>query len=251
VSKGPRGAAHPPGSATGTPAPGTGPTKVSQRCEGASRSSSTGDTRIGEAVSAEEGAPATPGARSNTDTRIAEGGRAEQGGGPPRHDSAEPTAPQRGCEAARRSSKDGDTRIAEGGRAEQGGGPPGPTTCGARSDRAQATVELALLLPVVAVLIAALLQVAVVARDAVLVTHAAREGARAAAVDAAPDAARRAALAATGLDPDRIEVQVTGRGEPGSQVRVEVRYRLEGWLPLLGPILTDRTFAAHAAMRVE
>jgi hypothetical protein len=104
---------------------------------------------------------------------------------------------------------------------------------------------------VVAVLLAAVLQVAVIARDAVLVTHAAREGARAAAVDADPGAARRAALGATDLDPDRLEVRVAGRGEPGSRVRVDVSYRLEGWLPLLGRVLTDRTFAAHATMRVE
>jgi Flp pilus assembly protein TadG len=112
-------------------------------------------------------------------------------------------------------------------------------------------VELALLLPVVAILLAAVLQVAVLARDAVQVTHAAREGARAAAVDADPGAARRAVLDASGLDPERLEVRVTGRGEPGSRVRVEVTYRLEAWLPLLGRVLTDRTFAAHATMRVE
>jgi Flp pilus assembly protein TadG len=46
-------------------------------------------------------------------------------------------------------------------------------------DRGQATVELALVLPLVAMLTLAIVQVALVARDQNLVTHAAREAARA------------------------------------------------------------------------
>ena len=44
-------------------------------------------------------------------------------------------------------------------------------------------MELALLLPVVLVLLLAVLQVGLLARDVVLVTHAAREAARAAATE--------------------------------------------------------------------
>ena len=49
--------------------------------------------------------------------------------------------------------------------------------------RGQATVELALGLPVVCIGVLLVLQLALVGRDAVLVAHAAREAARAAAVD--------------------------------------------------------------------
>ena len=55
---------------------------------------------------------------------------------------------------------------------------------GAHPDAGQATVELALVLPVVVLLLMAVFQVAVVARDQVLTVQAARAAVREAAVDA-------------------------------------------------------------------
>ncbi len=121
---------------------------------------------------------------------------------------------------------------------------PGP-------DRGQATVELALLLPVVVLLGLALLQLGIVARDVVLVTHASREAARAAAVDPDPEAPREAAAASSGLDPDRLDVMVTGREGPGSRVRVAVVYRVATSVPLVGALITDPTVTSVATMRVE
>jgi hypothetical protein len=115
----------------------------------------------------------------------------------------------------------------------------------------QATVELALLLPVVVLLLLVILQVGLLARDVVLVAHAAREAARAAAVDDAPGAAREAAEEAGGLDGDRLSVRATGRGEPGSRVRVEITYRAPTDVPLVGALVGDRTLRATATMRVE
>jgi Flp pilus assembly protein TadG len=112
-------------------------------------------------------------------------------------------------------------------------------------------VELALLLPLIVVLLLALVQVAVVARDQVLVTHAAREAARAAAVDPDVDAARRAAEQAGPLVADRLSVEVSGRGEVGSRVRVVVSYTVPIRLPLVGAALGDVTLTASATMRVE
>jgi Flp pilus assembly protein TadG len=112
-------------------------------------------------------------------------------------------------------------------------------------------VELALGLPVVVILLLALLQVALVARDVVLVAHAAREGARAAAADPDPGAARAAAEDAGGLDPDRLLVEVRGRGEAGSRVRVEVRYRIPTTVPIVGRMLGDHTVETAVTMRVE
>ncbi len=86
----------------------------------------------------------------------------------------------------------------------------------ARDDRGQATVELALVLPLVALVLAALVQAVVVARDQLLVVHAAREAARAAAVDPAPGAAMDAAELSGPLDPRRLDVDVSGRGRPGA-----------------------------------
>lgn len=120
-----------------------------------------------------------------------------------------------------------------------------------RGDGGQASAELALLLPVVALLLLAVLQVAVLARDAVLVTHAAREAARAAAVDPAPGAPRDAARAAGGLDPERMSISTSGRDGPGNRVQVEVRYRAPTDVPIVGALLGDRRISATVTMRVE
>lgn len=120
-----------------------------------------------------------------------------------------------------------------------------------RDDHGQSTVELALLLPVIVVLLLAVLQVALVGRDVLLVTHAAREAARAAATDPGPAAPRTAALDATGLPPDRLHVTTTGRGGPGSRVRATVTYRADPVVPLVGSLVGERTLRATATMRVE
>lgn len=118
-------------------------------------------------------------------------------------------------------------------------------------DAGQAAVELALVMPVVVLLLLTILQVGLLARDSLLVAHASREAARAAAVDPDPHAARTAALASSGLDDGRIDVSVTGRGASGSRVTVRVRYRAPTSVALVGALLGDRTLEATTTMRVE
>ena len=120
-----------------------------------------------------------------------------------------------------------------------------------RGESGQAAVELALALPLLAVLALVLLQVALVVRDQVLVTHAAREAAREAAVTSEPGAARRAAVAGAQLDPSRLEVRMGRRGRPGSRVEVTVRYDAPTRVPLVGALVGDVQLRANAAMRVE
>lgn len=120
-----------------------------------------------------------------------------------------------------------------------------------RGAEGQASVELALLLPVVVLLLLTVLQVGLLARDVVLVTHASREAARAAATDGDPGAARAAATASSGLAPGRLTVSVAGRGEAGSRVRVVVTYRAVTTVPVIGALLGDRTIRSTATMRVE
>jgi Flp pilus assembly protein TadG len=103
----------------------------------------------------------------------------------------------------------------------------------------------------VATLLLVVVQVGLVVRDQILLTHAAREGARAAAVDAAPGAALTAARAAGGLDPARLAVEVTGRGGPGTRVQVVATYDEPDDLPLVGRFLGDLRLRAEATMRVE
>lgn len=119
-----------------------------------------------------------------------------------------------------------------------------------RGDGGQAAVELALVLPLVLVVSLAALQVALVARDQVLVVHAAREGARQAAVSADDPAAERAAGAATALDAGRLRVRVDRRRTPG-QVEVTASYPAPTDVPLIGPLVGDVDLQATVRMRFE
>lgn len=119
------------------------------------------------------------------------------------------------------------------------------------AERGQAAVELALVLPVIVMVLLAAVQAGLVVRDQVLVVHAAREAARESAVRPGSDAARRAALAGSGLDARRTTVRVTGRGQPGSRARVEVRYDAPTAVPLVGRLVPDVRLAGVATIRVE
>jgi Flp pilus assembly protein TadG len=117
----------------------------------------------------------------------------------------------------------------------------------ARRERGQAAVELALGLPLVFLALMAVVQVVLVARDQIAVLHAAREGARAAAVgDAGAGAA--AARAAVGLDASRASISAS---EAGDRVTVVVRYRSPTDVPLIGVFLGDITVTGAATMQVE
>lgn len=119
------------------------------------------------------------------------------------------------------------------------------------AERGQATVELVFVLPLLALVALVVLQVALVGRDLVLVTHAAREAARTAAVEPGEGAARDAAVRSTGLERERLQVEVAGRGGPGSRVEVRVRYRAPTDVPLAGRLVGDVDLVGRASMRVE
>lgn len=127
------------------------------------------------------------------------------------------------------------------------GGPPAPCRRLHEEARGSQTLELALLLPVLALLLALVLQAGLAASELILATAVARDAARIAAVDD-----DRAVLAAARAVAGQRTVEV--RAEPpasarraGSLVTVHVRLRsatlqrlgIEAWLP------------ARATMRVE
>src|SRR3954471_18824336 len=108
-----------------------------------------------------------------------------------------------------------------------------------RPDGGQAAVELALALPLVFVVILGAVQVLVVGRDQIAVVHAAREGARAAAVADDPvGEGTAAAAAAAGLDAQRLSVAVA---DGGDTVTVTVRYAAPTDVPLVGALVGDVT----------
>ena len=113
-------------------------------------------------------------------------------------------------------------------------------------NRGQATVELALALPVLCILLMGVVQLSVVVRDEVAVQLAAREAARAASVSADAHAGESAARRAVHLAPLRIEV-VDGRGT----VTATVTYVDLTDVPLIGALLPDVPIVASVTMAVE
>lgn len=111
-----------------------------------------------------------------------------------------------------------------------------------------------MVLPLVVMLLVLVLQVGLVARDQVMVVHAAREAARSAAVATAAgdrsEAANRAARASGAFAPAETSV-VTELLEGGRRVRTTVRHTNRTDLPILGALLPDIDLEASAEMRVE
>jgi len=117
-----------------------------------------------------------------------------------------------------------------------------------RDDRGQATVELALVLPVLIVLAMVLVEVGSVARTAVLVQHAAREGARVAAVGGSGRRVEDAVIGSAGLNPLDTDVD---RVVDGDTVTVTVRHVARTDTPLIGSVLPDVVLTASATMFLE
>lgn len=119
-------------------------------------------------------------------------------------------------------------------------------------ERGQSTVELMLVLPVLVMAMLAIVQIGVVGHRYLVVWHAARESARAAAV--APDqaTARAAALSAGGaLDPSRLVVSLRGGTTTGELVTTSLTYRAATEVPVVGRLVGDVTLKAEVTMRVE
>ena len=118
-------------------------------------------------------------------------------------------------------------------------------------ERGQSSVELALVLPLALLLVLVVVQAGLLVRDQVLVVHAAREAARAAAVGEDDAQVRAAADGAGPLDADRLRVDISGSTQSGAPVQVVVRYRSVTDVPLVGVLLPDVELTARASMRRE
>ncbi|HVM34934.1 MAG TPA: TadE family protein [Actinomycetota bacterium] len=119
-----------------------------------------------------------------------------------------------------------------------------------RREHGQATVELALILPVVALVVAALIQSGMVVVDQVRLWHAAREAARAAVVDPAPHVAGTA-VKNSGFD--KVDVDVSpapGLRRRGAPLTVSLVYRPRT-VPIVGLLFRRLELAAEATMRIE
>jgi Flp pilus assembly protein TadG len=118
-----------------------------------------------------------------------------------------------------------------------------------RAERAQASVELALLLPVVVLLALLVVQAAVVARDRVHLVHSARVAARAVVVEPDEGAAHRA-LQRQAASADRLSVELSGDRSPGGVVTVTVRMR-PATVPLVGRVVGGVVLSERLGVLVE
>ena len=115
-----------------------------------------------------------------------------------------------------------------------------------RNDAGQATVEVALALPVVLIIVLGIVQVGVAIRNELAVELAAREGARAAVVSSDPSgAAGRAARRSVGLPID-VSTQTTSH-----DVVVTITYTDPTDVPIIGHFLGPSTHRATATMATE
>ncbi len=122
-----------------------------------------------------------------------------------------------------------------------------------RSSDGSATVEFALVLPVLLLVCLALVQIGILVRDQLLLVQAARAGARQAALEADDASVRRAALgAAPGLQGSMMALTVERAGGLGDPVRVSVGYTDALRVPLAGILLPSTVeLRAQAVMRQE
>ncbi len=115
------------------------------------------------------------------------------------------------------------------------------------AEAGQATVELALLLPFVVMLIMLVVQTLVLGRDYILTVHAAREAARAESVD---PTGRDARTSVSRVLPG-AHLQIVPRNKIGDPVQATVKYTVHTDVPLIGVLLPDVSLAASVTMRSE
>jgi Flp pilus assembly protein TadG len=122
-----------------------------------------------------------------------------------------------------------------------------------REERASASVEFALVLPLVLIMAMALLQIGLLAKDQLVVEGAARAGAREGAVTVDDTEAQQAAIrAAVSLDPNQLQVAVLREGGRGSSVTMNVVYHARVVVPLVSWLFPDSIdLSSTAVMRQE
>ena len=117
--------------------------------------------------------------------------------------------------------------------------------------KAQSTVELALLTPVVFTLLLWIAQFGLILNQKITVTHAAREAARAVAVHNEPAVASQAALSSGSFTKDRLQVSVSGDASPGELVTVRLSYAFPTDIPIVGALIGDINLSSSVTMRAE
>jgi Flp pilus assembly protein TadG len=122
-----------------------------------------------------------------------------------------------------------------------------------RGSKGQATVELALVLPILIWLLVGMVDVARMANAYLIIQHASREAVRLGITGAADSlVAQRALDSAVTLDTTQLTISITPAGTrtTGSDITVTVNYNYHV-LALMGIIGTDIPLSAQLTARVE
>lgn len=127
---------------------------------------------------------------------------------------------------------------------------------GTRGERGQATVELALVLPVLLLILFGIMEFGRVFSAYLVITNAAREGARLAAVGADDTAiVQRVIEAADSLETSNLTVTISpaySSRATGTETEVAVNYSIDLVTPVLsGVVPNPMPLAVQATMRVE
>jgi Flp pilus assembly protein TadG len=120
-------------------------------------------------------------------------------------------------------------------------------------ERGSAVVEFALVMPVLLVVMLGMVQVGLMVRDQVIVTQAARAGAREASVTESAEQVRVAVVSsASGIDPARVGVTVSPAAALGTSRSVHIVYDMPISVPFIDWLFPPTVgLSADASMRQE
>jgi Flp pilus assembly protein TadG len=119
---------------------------------------------------------------------------------------------------------------------------------GRSRESGQATVEVALMIPVVVLLVLLVLQAGMAVRDRLVVLQATRVAARAVIVEPTR-AAASAAVTASGA-PDRVSVSLSGDLDPGGLATVTATMPASA-VPLVGRVVAGEQVSERLVVRIE
>lgn len=113
--------------------------------------------------------------------------------------------------------------------------------------KGQATVEIALVLPILIFFLLFIIHVGVIVRQHMLVSHASREAARVLSVENN----RSKAIEAVSKSLDNAQVEIQRPLGSGQYLTVTVNDVVESPLPILGNIIPSYTASSTTTMRIE
>lgn len=124
-----------------------------------------------------------------------------------------------------------------------------------KTEKGQATVEFALVIPFLMLVLLVLIQTGLAMHAQIMVTQAAREGARqATTADSDSEIIQAVKRSASSLDPSRLDVTYCAPGgwRAGQPVTVTVRYRLPIFIPLIKNVFPKSVvLEGSTTMRIE